>query len=184
MKNLIVYCLLIISCFAFTQDENLMFWQSGNKLTWEDFKGKPDKSSPYKALTYGRIKTDVSANSKEAHIIIKTSFDKNKSWVKELRIDNLLAHEQLHFDIIELWARKFRQKLKGKTYTFKVFQSEITTMQKFIYEGADKMQLEYDKETKHAEDKVNQQKWNEQITDEMQKLSIFSEPEVICTISK
>ena len=183
MKSLFLYLTFVFICFSFTQDDSLIFWQETNKLTWDDFKAKPSASSPYKAFTESEIKTEMSAKNNEAHIIIKTFFDKNKSWVKD-RTDELLAHEQLHFDITELWSRKFRQKLKGKTFSFKTFQKELNAIQSSIYKESKDMQIDYDKETQHSIVVASQKKWEKKIKTDIESLKTFATAEVSCTLTK
>jgi lipopolysaccharide export LptBFGC system permease protein LptF len=183
MKHIALYIALVIICFSFTQDDNLIFWQEANKLTWDDFKDKPNASSPYKAFTESEIKSEVAAKNNEAHITIKTFFDKNKSWVKD-RTDELLAHEQLHFDITELWARKFRQKISGKTFSFKTFQKELKAIQSEIYKGSKDMQTDYDKETQHSIVVASQKKWEKKIKADIESLKTFATAEVSCTLTK
>jgi hypothetical protein len=183
MKHSFLYLTMAIICVSFTQDDNLIFWQETNKLTWDDFKDKPNASSPYKAFTESEIKTEMSAKNNEAHIIIKTFFDKNKSWVKN-KTDELLAHEQLHFDITELWSRKFRQKIIGKTFSFKTFQKELKAIQNDIYKGSKEMQTDYDKETQHSVIVASQKKWEKKIKAEIENLNAFATAEVSCTLTK
>ncbi len=183
MKHLFLHLILAIICFSFTQDDNLILWQESKKVAWTDFKATPNASSSYKAFTESEIKTEIAAKNNEAHISIKTFFDKNKSWVKD-KTDELLAHEQLHFDITELWARKFRQKIKGKTFSFKTFQKELNAIQTDIYKGSKDMQTDYDKETQHAVVVASQKKWEKKISQDLQKLSTFTTTEVNGMLSK
>ena len=184
MKTLFVSIALLSICFSFTQDANLILWNENTKVSWSDFKGAPDNSSPYKALTESEIKTEIAARNGLAQISIKTFFDKSRSWVKDIKTDELLAHEQLHFDISELASRKFRQKLKGKTFSFKTFQHDLKAMQSDINAENKAMQLEYDKETKHSEITESQIKWEKKIKEALQKLNAFAETDITCTLSK
>jgi lipopolysaccharide export LptBFGC system permease protein LptF len=182
MRSFLIFILFM--CFSFTQDNNSILWGETTKLVWADFKGTPNNSSPYKAFTESGIHTEISAKNNEANISIKVSFDKNKSWVKETPTTELLMHEQIHFDITELWARKFRQKLKGKTFRFNTFQSELNTIQTSIYKDSKEMQVLYDKETEHSINTANQQKWNKKMAEDLKNLSAFSATEIICTLTK
>ncbi len=179
----ILKILFVLICFSFTQDDNLILWQESNKVAWTDFKAAPNASSPYKAFTESEIKSEIAAKNNEAHITIKTFFDKNKSWVKD-KTDELLAHEQLHFDITELWARKFRQKIKGKTFSFKTFQKELKAIQNDIYKGSKDMQTDYDKETQHSVVVASQKKWEKKIKADIENLKAFAAAEVSCTLTK
>jgi hypothetical protein len=184
MRKSFICITLAVICLSFTQDAGLIPWTENNKLSWADFKGAPNMSSPYKALTESTMTAEVSGKNTEAHISIKTFFDKSRSWVKEIKTDELLAHEQLHFDITELWARKFRQKLKGKTFSIKIFQRELKTIQSGIDKEDKAMQVEYDKETKHSEIAENQKKWEKNIKEELQKLNAFAETDISCILTK
>ena len=183
MKHIFLFVTLLLVCFSFTQDDNLISWQQNSKLTWDDFKAIPNSSSKYKAFTESEIKTAVAAKNNEAHISIKTFFNKNQSWVKD-KTDALLAHEQVHFDITELWARKFRQKLQGKTYTFKTFQKELNAISSGIYKESKEMQVAYDEETQHSEIVTAQKKWEQKIKTEIEKLNAFAATDVSCTLTK
>ena len=183
MKYSFLYLIMVIICFSFTQDDNLIMWQESNKIAWTDFKATSNNSSPYKAFTESEIKTEIAAKNNEAHISIKTFFDKNKSWVKS-KTDELLAHEQLHFDITELWSRKFRQKVSGKTFSYKTFQKEVSAIQNDIYKGSKDMQTAYDKETQHSIVVESQKKWEKKIAEDLQKLSAYNATEVICSVTK
>ena len=184
MKNLFLYIALAFVCLSFTKDGDTILWNETTKLVWVDFKGAPNNSSSYKAFTESEIKTEIAAKKNEATISIKVFFDKNKSWVKETSNAELLKHEQTHFDITELWARKFRQKLKGKTFSFKSFQSELNTIQTAIYKESKEMQVLYDKETEHSVNAANQQKWNKKTAEDLKKINAFSATEITCTLTK
>ena len=169
--------------FAFQSDDKIPF-KDGNFLTWDNFKGKPNTSSPYKALTETTITIDIKTKGDEAIITIQDFFDENLSWTKEKNNTALLGHEQTHFNINEVWTRKLRQKLNGKTYPVKSFQKELNAMHSEIHKESKAMQIEYDKETEHSVNEANQEKWNKKIRNELEKLSAFSGIEVSCKLSK
>ena len=86
------------------------------KLTWDDFKGRPDENSFAAAITQsgfgyrmsvqnvnGRIKMDIT---------VFCYFNKANSWVKKGENTNYaLLHEQHHFDITYINTCLFIQKL-------------------------------------------------------------------------
>ena len=183
MKFFYVLNLLALS-FSLTQKSNEIYWQENNFLTWNDFRGKPNLSSPYKALTESGIKIEIKSTGDNADIILQTYFDKTQSWVKENINPNLLMHEQVHFNIVEVWARKFRQRLKGKTFSVKTFQQELNNMHRDIFKESKNMQAEYDKETEHSINTLAQEKWNKKITNELAALTLFANPSVSCKIVK
>ncbi len=173
MKNLFLSIALAFVCLSFIKDSDTILWGEAVKLVWADFK----------AFTESNIHTEIAAKNSEATISIKVFFDKNKSWVKETNNAELLKHEQTHFDITELWARKFRQKLKGKTFSFKSFQNELNNIQASIFKDSKEMQVLYDKETEHSVNTANQQKWNKKIAEDLKNLNAFSTTEITCTLT-
>ncbi len=180
---MVFFSILIFTSFSF-QSDNKIFWKENTVLTWDDFKGKPNVSSSFKTLTESVVTVDIKSKGNEAIVTIQNYFDKNMSWTKDKNNDNLLSHEQGHFNIAEIWTRKFRQKLKNKTYQITTFQRGLNSMHSEIHKESRAMQVEYDKETEHSVNEANQQKWNKKITSELQKLSVFSSAEVSCKLSK
>jgi len=91
------------------QDNDTLSWSNDEKLIWHDFQGKPDANLMNKAFTFAGLKLK-NGYWKEGIPVINVIcyFVKSKSWVK-VRNDANLAHEQLHFDIWELYARKIRK---------------------------------------------------------------------------
>ena len=83
-----------------TNQSNLIEWNAERKLTWEDFKAQPDKTSTNAALTSSSINIEFGYTNTGLKYNIKCRFDKNLSWGR-IKNDYILAHEQGHFDIAE-----------------------------------------------------------------------------------
>src|SRR5690606_30202906 len=109
----IIFSLALTLVSAQVQEK--IFWQEDG-LSWNDFKSAPNQSSSFHANTSAGI--SYSWGIKNSNGIIELNyevlsfFNPENSWVKP-GSDNkyLLQHEQLHFDITELHARKLRKKL-------------------------------------------------------------------------
>lgn len=175
----------ILSAFLFLsafQSDDTILWKETTRLTWNDFKGKPDASSPYKANTETEVNVQIKTKGEDVTIILQCSFVKNLSWTKDTKNAALLVHEQMHFNITEISARKFRQKLKGKTFTAKTFQQELNKMHAETGRESKAMQVQYDTETEHAVNEAAQKKWNKKVMDELKSLSLYAEPQVSCKI--
>ena len=181
MKKIFLPALLLI-LFSF-QQENVIPWKENRKLTWDDFKASPNESSKYKALTESIINIAIAGKGLEATVTVEANFDKSTSWVKE-RTTELLKHEQGHFDIVEIWARKFKQKRKGKTYNVKTFQKELNELYGAMNRDSKTMQIEYDRETEHSVNTREQEKWNKKIAADLKSLSEFTAPSVSCKLVK
>lgn len=117
-KKLILFGFIIIICTSVTkysdfgnQEDDKILWSTKRKLIWDDFKGViPETTEPFAvALTCSnvQIKYDFIDNEVLSYKI-ENYFIKSKSWTIT-RDTQMLAHEQLHFDITELYARKIRK---------------------------------------------------------------------------
>jgi hypothetical protein len=181
MKKLFI--LIVLSgLFAF-QSDNLIPWKEGSLVSWADFKGTADASSPYQANTETEVKVDVKTKGNQALMTIQCYFNKNLSWVKK-PTDYLLTHEQMHFNITEISTRKFRQRLSGKTFPLNEFQQVLNTTHAAIRKESKEMQAQYDKETEHSVNEAAQKKWNAKITKELNDLKAFASPQITCTLKK
>src|SRR6185312_10076131 len=105
-----LYALVIVSLFAFTGDDkkDLILWSSAYKLQWQDFKGNVQGGSTLKAMTWSTIELETKKIDANGIVLnISASFIKNQSWrQKNFSDDFVLKHEQTHFDITEVYARK------------------------------------------------------------------------------
>ncbi len=183
MKRASIFFLIVAGFLFSFQAAHLIPWKENRKLSWDDFKAKPDASSSYKAKTESILNLAIATKGMEASITMQNCFDKNASWVKEKR-DILLVHEQAHFDISELWARKFKQRLNGKTFAIKTFQKTLNSMHDSIYKEGKAMQVEYDKETEHSVNTKAQEKWDKKIAADLKSLSAFIPEVVTCKLTK
>lgn len=163
---------------AYAQD-NEKPWRADEKLSWSDFKGEPDFEHPYAAITYSGMSYGFSAEIVNGKVWVKydvkSFFVANKSWVKRWfsRDKELLEHEQLHFDITELYARKFRKRLSEMSFTENV-KSEIKEVYRNITAEKVKLQKLYDIETDHSKQEVAQKKWQLKIDTELKTLINFA----------
>jgi hypothetical protein len=163
---------------VFAQDEEKP-WRAGEQLSWSDFKGEPDFEHPYAAITYSGMSYGFSAEIVNGKVWVtynvKSFFVANKSWVKRWysKDKKLLKHEQLHFDITELFARKFRKRLSDMSFTENV-KSEIKKVYQDITAEKVKLQKLYDIETDHSKNAIAQKKWQIKIETELQNLIKFA----------
>lgn len=144
------------------KQSDYILWNSKYKLEWEDFKGKEDIQSEYDAISYTLIDQRQKGLLEDKILYeIATYFVSSLSWVKKDQKNNdLLFHEQLHFDISELYARKFRKICLEHTShnlnsTFKYFNKEYDKM---LIEELD-FQHQYDTETNYSKNKEKQKEW-------------------------
>lgn len=160
-----------------TNDET-MSWSEIKKLTWTDFRANPDPNSDAVALTASGITFGYSVKTSGKRIVdfsysVQAHFYPNKSWyVKEKGNDHILRHEQLHFDITELYARKFRKAL-SKLVVNQNVKKQMNQLHTAINEAVNETQKTYDAQTNHSINIEAQKYWERFIAEELAKLDEF-----------
>lgn len=157
-------------------NNDTIYYDINRKLTWADFKGKPDPLHFGGAITSSgfAFNSDMEYNSREMtiNIYVYTYFIKSDSWKKK-NIESAyhLEHEQKHFDITYLHARKFVDEIKRARFTAQNFKTLTGEIFNKVYDQSLAMQQQYDRETKHSINNDEQLRWNEKISDMLQAVS-------------
>jgi predicted secreted Zn-dependent protease len=102
---------------------------------------------------------------------ITCKFSKTRSWGL-LKTPYILAHEQAHFDITELYARKLHQALQQYTLNRYTFKKDIGEIYQRIVDEKEAFQAAYDGETDHSRNRRVQVEW----LDKIELLLIETEP--------
>ncbi len=161
--------------------DDLIIWSADTKLTWDDFKQKAPTTTTLGASTDSGIELNTISTDPDIKISIKSVFNKNKSWVKT-KTDHLLKHEQLHFDIAELYARKMRKEFKEKKFNSKTLKTEMTTAYKQEVAKLEAYQSKYDKETNHSRILDKQTQWEKDVLKDLQGLESYKDTTVVLTM--
>src|SRR5688572_7904558 len=95
------YLLLAIATLpldGFTQNEKeeLLDWSASRRLTWADYKSRPNPNSDAAASTTTYLGIDYNINSTSFSYKIESRFSKTRSWGLH-KTDYILSHEQGHF---------------------------------------------------------------------------------------
>lgn len=150
------------------QDEETILWQSSRKLNWTDFKGVPENNRAAaitaSGLTY-QFSTKKNGEVVAIDYEVSSYFYPDKSWYRPEVCDTIiLSHEQLHFDITELYAREFRRRLKVKKFTSNV-KNEVKAIYREINIELNTYQDQYDTETNFSRNREQQLFWNKTIAE-------------------
>ena len=120
LKNIFFFIGFIsLMSFSFVKDDFIL-WQENKKLKIQDFKAenkdtiKINRQQFLGAISAIRIEYSSFQRNKNSvpDFSIKTYFDPNESWML-LKNDYVLQHEQIHFDLTELYARKMRKSVES-----------------------------------------------------------------------
>jgi len=163
------------------QTEGYLDWKGGRKLTWADFQATPPVQSAHAALTNSGINLDLKLQNREFNVKVYARFNPDKSWKRSdiEKSDYLLAHEQLHFDITELYARKLRKAFLTRSWKENenvndIFNDLYQSNQDQLW----KVQDIYDAETEHSIKKESQAKWSKAVSDSLKMFRDYEEPEI------
>jgi len=169
-----ILCFLFLGLLSYGQEiEEGILWNAERRLTWADFKGKIPPGAHSAAITASGISYKYSANLIHHEVNldfeVNTFFYPNESWYKPNICDDLvLSHEQLHFDIAELFARKMRKKLARTSFSDNV-KAEVREIYKDILKELREFQERYDWETDFSRDKEKQLEWNRKIAEALKE---------------
>jgi Bacterial protein of unknown function (DUF922) len=188
-KYLILIITLLLSQPIFSQKKiknDSICWSESTKLKWSDFKGKPrNVKAAYanmkaSAFTYTNITASGSMKDDLPEFRILCRFVKSQSWVADSTQANIQQHEQLHFDIAELYARKIRKgiaDLKNKK------EKKMDRYSDLINKNLDELQIknqEFDSRTIHGTDTEKEKAWEKDIAKELDGLKEFKSTSEMC----
>ncbi len=159
-------CFFFLSLSIYAQEDEVL-WTPELKLRWEDFKGKPDPNSRIAAVTASGISYKFSSMERNGYYEVEytadTFFYPKQSWYQPHMCDDIiLSHEQLHFDISELYARKMRKIMDGTRFTENV-KLEVKEIYRQVLKELAAFQDKYDEETNFSRNREAQLRWNREI---------------------
>jgi hypothetical protein len=171
LKILVLLLLLNGATVAYAQE---LPWQKDKPLTWKDFAGVPDTNSTYAAVTSCRTKYNYHWEMRDSiyNITFKLEnvFYTQLSWSKSgKRNKDLLHHEQLHFDINEVFTRRLYVAFTSAKYTAN-FKEEIRAIFEKLNAEERDFQIKYDTQTIHSRDWGSQVVWEQYIHKQLEDL--------------
>jgi len=161
MIKILLYIVIVLVPLldAKGQDSDKIKWNEG-KLHWDDFRGTVDSCVLHDAYACIGFSYKFKLNSKkQVRAKVYSYFMKSKSW-RKFESTELLNHEQLHFDIAEVFARKINKEFKQMIIKGVVDKREFLKRYQELSNEHDVMQDLYDNETLHGKDMEKQKEWN------------------------
>ena len=176
IKKYFTLLLLTSPLLTFSQDKNeeLIDWSTTNRLGWSDYKGSPDPNSGAAATTTSYLGIEYNFKNNTVTYKIVCRFSKNKSWGL-YKTDHILSHEQGHFDITEIFARRLVKAVREYKFDPKKYQDDLSKMYKKIMEEKEEFQEKYDEETDFSRNKVKQAEWLKKIIQELEDLEEYGD---------
>lgn len=140
------------------ENEATLPWAVNRPLTWADFKCAPLRNTEAVALTSTSLGISYRVKNSQFVYDINCSFSKHHSWGL-LKTAYILAHEQAHFDITEIFARKLHQQLQDYRFNESTFKHDISAIYQKVVKEKEAFQELYDGQTDHSRKKAVQQEW-------------------------
>ncbi len=144
------------------ENDEFIPWQVQRKLSWEDFSGPARTNTEAVASTSTSLGIAYQLERTGLNYHITCNFSKHKSW-GVLKTDYILAHEQGHFDITEIAARRLHQALSEYQFNHKTYRKDINQIYDRIVKEKEDMQAAYDKESDHSRNRRLQYVWLDKI---------------------
>ena len=150
-------------------------------ISWSDFTqlsarphGENEDAQIHPDISFSNFQ--LARNGRAATISgvdVNISLVSNDCWVVRAQMTNdLLTHEQGHYDIVALSAREFYNTLMGlSAASVHALQTKVTRLHTKFQSSATAVDSRYDTQTNHSRNTQKQQQWNKAITVEKQKLS-------------
>ncbi len=193
-KRLFIFFLIsqlhnISLCSQNMLNDSIIIWSKDYRLNIKDFQ-KETTDENDEIFKIGGVCTSALAveQIKDLQILnVNAIFYKKSSFIEknEEIEDVLLEHEQIHFDITELYARKFRKWL-FEMYNNEQNVNEELLLEKFnaFNEQHSNYQIKFDEELNYSIYDENQKKWQEKIKKELELLEPYSYENYLKTIEE
>lgn len=156
-----------------------IIWQQDQKLAWDHFKSSVNRRNNPDVAAYTNCGWEYSVVKSSdpkspVKIEIKAIFNEEKSWkdIKKIN-DYILLHEQKHFDIAELFVRKFRKSVAEKIRNSGDYDRLFKSIYNSVYNEYKSFQMAYDRDTRHGTDEVKQAEYNAAISQELENIKSY-----------
>lgn len=153
-------------------------WSRERRLRWSDFRGEMPAgkggTAAETACGIGFETNSVSGNN-PVEIFVYNSFSTIDSWVRPGISDLMvLQHEQGHFDLCELYTRKFRERLSRTKVTGRTMKTVLPGLYNKLQQEYIERQQDYERDTRHGIDDIQQKRWQRIIAEELEETDAWS----------
>lgn len=174
---------LKLSAQQFGGEPPALPWSAERALAWSNYLGRPDETSNAAAVTAYKFSYREECVGDAFTFRVLSQFDQALSWVKPKALvtlsgrSRLLVHEQAHFDLSEVQARKLRRALyQLRTPCSMTSDERKTLVMQHIREDAE-TQRRYDADTGFGANDMPQRRWVLDIGRELAALADYAPTE-------
>ncbi len=189
MHRVALWALVVLAAASFVAGaaelaSGVLEWSSDRPLSWSDFQGLPPAGAektifvaqPYLSLgwsaSYYAKGNGIEATAVVSALTVTNSLDPSLSWVVRSRVNaDVLRHEQLHFDLQEVYRRLLDVTLRVLTVTRpgsaeeckQALSNLADSTSAAILARANAAQEAFETETAHGEYLQRQAYWEDRI---------------------
>ncbi len=179
VRKEILFLLILLFCSSKSnsqEKDSLIIWNKDYKLSWNDFLGKTLKSKSSNnvaAISSLGIINVISyrANQIYSYTIIPVFYRFNSSTINYS--SKLLEHEQIHFDIQEIFARKIRGKFEELKMNKANYQTHYYIFNSYL-DSLNIYQEQYDLDTEFSLIQKKQDFWKKIVAKKLNELDAYS----------
>lgn len=141
-------------------------WSAARPLTWRDFQGSPPTEGSEGAMTAYTLYSAWKCRGDAFEFRVIAGFRPRLSWVKPVVVNDsvqrrtVLGHEQTHFDLAEVHARRMRQTFGSLTRPCAKTDAELSALAQRLTREEKAEQRRYDAETNHGLRASQQTAWS------------------------
>lgn len=177
ISAILVLLLSFVTATTVGQEEK-MKWDENRLLTWKDFRGTPNKSKDFVATTNSGISLAFGSQTRNGNttytIEIGSYFYPDLSWYRPGNVSAyILKHEQTHFDISEIFARKLRKRIAALDQADPNFKSKVEEIYSNNEYERSLFQSTFDLETDHSNYPDQEREWEQKVADLLKSLDDY-----------
>ncbi len=142
-------------------------WTPERRLSWNDFLGRPDMMTDAAALTVYSLSVSWGCTGETFSYRVDSLFQPEKSWVKPALLmrsggdsARVLAHEQGHYDLSEVHARRLRKTFSEVDEPCTRSEADMNALVTRHLRDDYETQQRYDRETVYGLDIRRQGRWD------------------------
>ena len=157
-----------------------MAWSLARPLTWADFEGTPPTGGVEGARTVYELSYESRCRGLTFQFQVTAIFLPEQSWVRRRVLadrdesSRVLRHEQTHFDLTEVYARRMRKYFAELYNPCGQPEDQLSTsVDRFVKEEASAQQR-YDEETENGLSVNRQRMWDRDVAGMLASLSGFA----------
>ena len=151
-------------------------WSLKRPLTWADFKGSPPRDGSAAAETAYTLLYGSQCRGQTFEFRVVAAFRPKSSWVRESILKRpadsarALKHEQTHFDLAEVHARRMRRHFAELMAPCRVSTDDLSEIAERMVKEENAAQEKYDAETDHSRRPAEQARWDKDVASQLSAL--------------